>query len=114
MSYFDEKARQTSVDSMLSFGIPICSRYAKANDLAEMLMFTHRVALLGLHEHIKNVFYDTKACLCVIELHDEEMWYDEAGEKIKGCAEKSISQFQWAGTVGHGDSFRDMMMELDS
>ncbi|ORJ13448.1 hypothetical protein A7D02_07490 [Aeromonas salmonicida] len=109
MSYFDEKARQTSVDSMLSFGIPICSRYAKANDLAEMLMFTHRVALLGLHEHIKNVSYDTKACLCVIELHDEEMWYDDEGRKIKSCAEETIQQFQWNGTVGHSHELTALM-----
>ncbi|MBL0645855.1 MULTISPECIES: hypothetical protein [Aeromonas] len=109
MSYFDEKARQTSVDSMMSFGIPISSKYASATELSEMLLFTHQVAMLGLNECIKRVHYDSKACLCVIELHDEEMWYDDEGRKIKACAEETIQQFQWNGTVGHSHELTALM-----
>ncbi|MFQ1684767.1 hypothetical protein ACK38W_10040 [Aeromonas veronii] len=109
MSYFDEKARQTSVDSMMSFGIPISSKYASATELSEMLLFTHQVARLGLNECIKQVHYDSKACICFIELHDEGMWYDDEGRQIKSCAENTIQQFQWDGMIGHSHELTALM-----
>lgn len=43
--YFDEKARQIDCSDLVSFGIPISSRYGKAHELAEMLLFTRELAL---------------------------------------------------------------------
>lgn len=97
--FFEEKSRQVSVSGMDAFGIPISSRYASADELSEMLMFTKEVARLGLHDHVKSVFYDSKACFCVIELNDSTNWYDDEGRNIKVCAEKTIAQFQWDGSV---------------
>lgn len=110
--YFEEKTRQIEPGDITAFGIPLSSRYAKATDMAEMLMFVHKVASAGLHHHVESVSYDTKACLCVIYLHDEELWFGEAGKQIRTYAKETISQFQWHGTVGHSDEFLKVMGEL--
>lgn len=110
--FFEEKSHQLSVYGMDAFGIPISSRYASADELSEMLMFTKEVALRGLQGHVKNVFYDSKACLCVIDLHDNTDWHDDEGREIKACAEKTIAQFQWDGCVYHRNDTANLLESL--
>lgn len=110
--FFEEKSRQLSVSGMDAFSIPISSRYARADELSEMLMFAKEVARLGLQNHVKNVFYDTPACLCVIEINDDTDWYDDEGVAIKACAEKTIAQFQWAGCVYHRNDTANLLEEI--
>lgn len=107
MDYFDEKARQISEDALAAFGIPLTTRYAKADEMAEMLMFAQFAAARGLHTLVKAVFYDSKACLCTVELHSEDDFQSEAGAALKECAERALRQFQWDGTVYHGASLSD-------
>ncbi|WP_421170220.1 hypothetical protein [Aeromonas dhakensis] len=106
MSYFDERDRQVDVESMVSFGVKIESRYAKATELSEMLMFTNQLAIADLHTYVDAVFYDSKACVCNIELKIELTINSNEGDQIKACAEETISQFQWDGEIVHGHAFK--------
>lgn len=111
MSYFDDKARQTDVDTMISFGVKIESRYAKATELSQMLMFTHLLATSDLHTYVDSVFYDSKASICNIELKDKATINSDAGDLIKACAEDSLNQFQWDGAVLHSHALKKWLME---
>lgn len=97
----NEKEHQVNASELVSFGIPIHSRYARATELSEMLMFTNEVARLKLTHCVKGVFYDSKACLCIIDLHNENAWHTEPSIQIRLCAENTISQFQWDGATYH-------------
>jgi hypothetical protein len=48
--FFDEKVSQVSTGNVVAFGIPLMSRYSKANELAEMLLFARIIALAGLEK----------------------------------------------------------------
>lgn len=78
------------------------TRYGKASELVEMINFAKLAALQGLHTLIDKVFYDSKSCLCTIELFDERLWLSEQGAALRLCATRSIRQFQWDGTIDHG------------
>lgn len=107
MDYFAEKAHQISETSMSAFGVPVITRYAKASEMAEMLMFMQYAAAKGLHTLVKEVFYDSQACVCTIELHDPQEYLSESGLALRECAQRAISQFDWDGCIGHGASLQD-------
>ncbi len=102
MDYFGEKTHQVSADSLTAFGINLMTRYGKASELVEMINFAKLAAQHGLHTLVKEIFYDSQASLCTIELFDEGLWICEEGATLRECAAKSIRQFQWDGTVAHG------------
>lgn len=103
--FFDEKARQVDVDSLTAFNIQLTSRYAKARELAEMLMFANYAAAVGLHGLVESVFYDSKADLCTPEFSSAHRFGSPADRVLLGCAKRSLSQFQWDGMIFHGDAF---------
>ena len=70
--------------------------------MVEMINFAKLSAMGELHTLVKEVFYDSKACLCTIELFDEGQWSSPQGRALLECAKQSIGQFQWNGTIGHG------------
>ena len=105
MDYFGEKTEQISDASILAFGVPVITRWGKASEMAEMLMFMQYAAAKGLHTLVKEVFYDSQACVCTIELHDPQGYLSESGLALRECAQRAISQFDWDGYIGHGDSF---------
>ena len=102
MDYFAEKAHQVSPDMLNAFGINLLTRYGKVDELVEMLNFTKLAAIANVHTLVKELFYDSKACLCTIELEDESQWLSDEGLQLRDCAARSIRQFQWDGTIGHG------------
>lgn len=102
MSYFDEKTHQMSVGNIEAFGIDLVSRYAQADEMAEMLLFAELVAKQGHHSLITSVFYDSKACICTFELDDGVDPLSDVGETIKQCADQTIIQFDWGGYIYHG------------
>jgi len=102
VDYFGEKTHQVSADSMTAFGISVMTRYGKADELVEMINFAKLAALEGLHTLVKEVFYDSQASLCTIELFDESLWLTAQGIALRSCAAKSIRQFQWDGVINHG------------
>lgn len=101
MDYFGEKTHQVSCD-LVAFGISLQTRYGKADELVEMINFARLAAIKGLHPLVDKLFYDSKACLCTIELLDESQWSSDEGRALRECAVQSIRQFQWDGTIGHG------------
>jgi hypothetical protein len=107
MDYFGEKTHQISEPGITAFGIPLLTRYGKADEMAEMLRFAQLAAVKELHELVKEVFYDSQACLCTIELHDDRFFDTEFGDELKACALKTIRQFQWDGDVFHGADLLD-------
>lgn len=102
MDFFAEKAQQITDGETTAFGIPVCTRYGKVSEMVEMLNFCKLTALKDLHVLVKEVFYDSQASLCTIELHDESDWLSLAGEELMECALQSIRQFQANGQVFHG------------
>lgn len=104
MDYFAEKAQQITEVGMLAFGVPIATRWGKAQEMAEMLTFMQYAAARGLHTLVKDVFYDSQACVCTIELHDPSGYLTESGLTLRDCAQRAISQFDWDGQIRHGAS----------
>lgn len=102
MNYFDEKSQEISADAMKSFGIDVSTRYGKAWQMAEMLMFTTALANRDLHSLVSSVFYDSKSDCCSFEFSQDLS--PEQKDGILACAEKHISQFDWDGYVLHGGS----------
>jgi hypothetical protein len=99
--WFGEKESQINIDSVTAFGISLCTRGNKAHEMAEMLYFAHSVALANLQDHIDNVFYDTKACICSVELVNVPQ-YSDLDAQLLDLAKRHITQFEWNGTVYHG------------
>lgn len=98
---------QISSGSCIAFGIPLDSRHNKAWELAEMLLFADELAKRGLQQNVKSVFYDSNADLCQISLSPviEEFSFEE--DEIKEIALLTLSQFEWHGSVDHGDTLRN-------
>jgi len=105
--YFDEKSHQVDCGAIVAFGISVNSRYEKASEIIELINFAMMAVLLGVDNYIKEVFYDSKAYLCTIELEPCVQQYDIVSAEIFKAANKTISQFDWFGTVYHGDPMPD-------
>ena len=100
--YFGEKSHQVEYGSMKSFGIEIDSRYSKAEEISEMLNFTTQLALQNIHLYVQSVFYDSNANLCTFIFSPELKKYSSEAQNIEKCALKTISQFDFFGSIGHG------------
>ena len=101
-NYFDDKSGQVSIDSMVSFGIPISSRYSKAGEIAEMLIFTEELARESIDKYVHSVFYDSKADICSFELASTVSQYDPIALKIEEIANRCLSQYELFGSINHG------------
>ena len=97
--YFEEKATQVTPESVMAFGIPLISRYGKACELSDMLLFANEVAHAGLEKRVTKVFYDSKACLCSFEFTSDLDPREEA--ILYKAAKKNIAQFEFNGYVDH-------------
>lgn len=104
MSYFGEKSHQLSTGSLEAFGISLCSRYAKADEMIQMLSFAELVAQQGLHHLVSEAFYDSGSCCCTFTLKPDVDPLSAVGEQIKECALATIGQFDWEGSVLHGNA----------
>jgi len=100
-AWFDEKSAQVSVDTVTAFGITLQSRYSKANELAELLLFARDLAADDLHSFIKKAFYDSKACLCSFEFSNQIDEFSPKAVEIFKIAETNISSFEWFGRAYH-------------
>lgn len=100
--YFAEKAGQVEPDTLIAFGITISSRYGKADELIEMLSFCQLVALANVAHYVKEVSYDSKACICSFTLVDSVVSGDPIATQIHSAAKQTIRQFELFGYVDHG------------
>ncbi len=102
--FFDEKSHQVWLDeklrSLVSFGIKIDSRYNKADEIIEMIRFTQGIALLDLESFIEDIFYDSPAFLCNINIISSLGDYHPIIQDIQNIAEKYISQYDIRGFIG--------------
>ena len=102
MDYFEEKTDQVSPDTLISFGIRINSRYGKAWQIVEMLRFTETLAEQNLHSYVESIFYDSKNDTCSFQLLADNLTSAQK-TTILMCADLYISQFEWDGTIHHGE-----------
>ena len=90
------------------FNINIWSRYDEDRELGEMLWFCKYLNKAGLTSYIDELFYDSKADLCVIkliELDQEEIQTSYEVEAIRVMAQLTIAQFDINGIIGHRNPY---------
>lgn len=100
-NWFDEKAGQVSAGTLTAFDIKLTSRYSKADELAELLLFAKDLALSGLHVVIKEAFYDSKSSVCSFEFAKELNEFSPEALEVFKIAETNISSFEWFGRAYH-------------
>ena len=90
--WFGEKGTQLEPADLVAFGIPLSSRYGNVSEMIEMLLFAQLVATAGVAWAVASVFYDSKACLCTVELHacaerqlDVQAIIGECGDMALSC-----------------------------
>src|SRR5262249_26547475 len=66
--FFGEKSLQIEPAALEAFGVPIESRYGQAHELIELMNFTELLAEKKVGHYVKQAFYDSKACMCTLEL----------------------------------------------
>lgn len=91
--YFDEKSCQVEPFTLVAFGITICSRYGKADEIIEMLACCRRLAEGSLSQYVKELFYDSKGCTCRIICIDSIVPDTPIANAIHSIAEQSFAQF---------------------
>lgn len=91
---FSEKGAQVKPGSLVAFGIPIDSRYGKADEIVRMLMFSNVAARMGVAAFIAGVFYDSKSCCCTIELKEEASRQPEVQSIVELCGDSTLSLFE--------------------
>ena len=99
MDYFGEKSEQVAPGTLTAFGIKIWSRYGKAWELVEMLSLAQDLAEAGLHGHVREMFYDSKAYICSFELTGDLS--NGVNERILNLALERLDQFEFDGVVYH-------------
>lgn len=99
--YFFEKAPQMDIFSITAFGIELVTRYGRANEMAQMLNFSCKIADAGLHPLIKGVFYDSDPLQCSFTFLNDEFPTGEAEKRIHEIATETIANFEWIDNVNH-------------
>jgi len=94
--WFEDKRAQVDIDELIAFGISIGSRYGNASELCQMLMFARECAKAGVSHQVARAFYDSKACICDIDLTDDQ-YNSSIGDSIKQAAMMTLAQFTWNG-----------------
>ena len=101
--WFAEKAPQIDVSSMMAFGISITPRHSKARELAELLMFAQAAADSDVNILVEEAFYDSNSDCCNFKLRNGVEQYSSQERTLFAAAMKTVSQFEWFGTVHHGN-----------
>lgn len=92
---FSDKAHQVSPSQFAAFGMGICSRYGKCDEVVEMLRFAQAAAGASVAHYVKDVNYDSKASICTFELDDAVVEGGEIERTLLGIAKATISHFYW-------------------
>ncbi len=81
--------------------IPYISRYNHWEETVEMERFIQAAADEDLHSYLTGIFYDSKACLCVIETVEQLTPDSLEVQRLHQLASAHISQFDLLGAIGH-------------
>ena len=73
-----------------------------------MLNFTKELALNNVAHYVTSVFYDSKSCICTFEFDQTIQDGDPTAVQIQLAADKTISQYDFFGTVVYGSLMADM------
>ncbi|MCP5197013.1 MAG: hypothetical protein H6974_09540 [Gammaproteobacteria bacterium] len=106
--WFEEKVSQVDLGTFRAFGILITSRYSKAHELAELLLFAEEAAKSNVNILVKEAFYDSKSNCCEFTLREPLLKNSPEADAVLAAAMKTIRQFIWYEMVFHGgDSPQD-------
>lgn len=97
---FDEKGRQVSHFSLVAFGIRITSRYAKANELAQLLGFSESVARNGAAHLVLTATYDSKCGSCELDVDDCVIPGSDVEKAIARSADLHLDSYELLGRHG--------------
>lgn len=111
-NWFDEKSPQINIPSMIAFGINVMTRHAKAHEMAELLMFSLETAKSNVNTLVEEAFYDSNSCCCTFKFVKPLEQYSKDEQALFNAAMKTISQFEWFGSVYHGKDSQDDEMFL--
>jgi len=102
--FFGEKSHQIEPSAFEAFGVPIDSRYGQAHELIELMNFTELLAEKKVAHYVKRAFYNSKACMCTLELDPSVQQGDAVADAILEAATETIGKFDWFDNVQHGNT----------
>lgn len=91
-----------------SHGINLASRYQRLHEMTEMLVFVQLLVLHGLHVCVEEVFFDSKAQVAFVTLHNH---LKDRKYEIEGCASRTLSQYQVEDLNGHCEDLMPTWMK---
>ncbi|QVL42898.1 MAG: GIY-YIG nuclease family protein [Alcanivorax sp.] len=84
-------------------GINIWSRRQVKSQIHEMVCFCELTKEKGLSHFITSMLYCSNSGLCSFEFSDEFEQCSEIANEIRQIARSTIAQFEWFGSVDHGE-----------
>ena len=88
-------------------GIQIISRRNIDSQIEEMIHFCELAHEQGLDTYVKSMVYCSNSDCCSFEFTDEVKEHTELANKLHFIASKPIDQFDWFGSVDHGEVFKN-------
>jgi hypothetical protein len=103
-----EKGHEVVPDTLVCFGVKMCSRYGKVYELIRMMRFCEQLAHTHVSTFVEEVFYDSKACLCTFTLTESAELQEEVLMLIFKAALENLGQFEWIdGAMYDGETYDD-------
>src|SRR5262249_49922993 len=106
--FFGEKSLQIEPAALEAFGVPIDSRYGQARELIELINSANLLTEKRVPHSVNRALYDSKACMCTLELEPSVQQGDAVADAILEAATETIRQFDWFDTVQHGKPLSDI------
>lgn len=94
------------------YGVNIWSRYDDDSELAQMLWFCKYLNRTGLTTYIDELFYDSKASLCLIKIIDDDGEAHYEIDAIRVIAQLTIEQFELQGVIGHRNPYLSNVLKI--
>lgn len=85
--------------------VELISRNDDQDEMQEMHSFLTEAQELEVDHLLVSLFYDSKACLCIIDAAEGVTANHPDAAFLSQAARRHISQFELFGTIGHGGSF---------
>ena len=85
----------------------VYSRHGLPNEEAELKAFSDAVTKAELQIFIEEAMYDSNANCCTFKFRNGLTEFDDAALTLRDLATLTISQFEWFGSIHHGNSLSD-------
>ncbi|PHV34555.1 hypothetical protein CSQ94_03920 [Janthinobacterium sp. BJB312] len=83
------------------------SRHQLPNEEAELAAFAAAVMKADLATYIEEAMYDSNSNCCYFKFHLDLSPSDEDARTLLAIATNTISQFEWFGSIEHGNGFSE-------